>query len=62
MKHNIMRRLASFGCRITVVPANMPAAEVLAMSPDGILFSNGGARQIARSHNVDTHFDPGLLS
>lgn len=41
VKHNIMRRLASFGCRITVVPASMPAAEVMAMDPDGILFSNG---------------------
>lgn len=41
IKHNIMRRLASFGCRITVVPASMPAAEVMAMDPDGILFSNG---------------------
>ena len=41
VKHNILRRLASFGCRITVVPASMPAAEVMAMDPDGILFSNG---------------------
>ena len=41
VKHNIMRRLASYGCRITVVPASMPAAEVMAMEPDGILFSNG---------------------
>ena len=41
IKHNIMRRLASFGCRITVVPASMTAAEVMAMDPDGILFSNG---------------------
>eukprot|EP00227_Mantoniella_beaufortii_P019275 CAMPEP_0197578954 /NCGR_PEP_ID=MMETSP1326-20131121/3042_1 /TAXON_ID=1155430 /ORGANISM="Genus nov. species nov., Strain RCC2288" /LENGTH=437 /DNA_ID=CAMNT_0043142261 /DNA_START=174 /DNA_END=1487 /DNA_ORIENTATION=- len=41
IKSNIMRRLATFGCRITVVPATMPAAEVLAMNPDGILFSNG---------------------
>jgi carbamoyl-phosphate synthase small subunit len=41
IKHNIMRRLASFGCKLTVVPANTPASEVLAMNPDGVLFSNG---------------------
>ena len=41
IKHNIMRRLASFGCKLTVVPADTPAAEVMAMNPDGILFSNG---------------------
>jgi carbamoyl-phosphate synthase small subunit len=41
IKHNIMRRLASFGCKLTVVPADTPASEVLAMNPDGILFSNG---------------------
>lgn len=41
VKHNILRRLASLGCRVTVVPASTPAAEVLAMNPDGVLFSNG---------------------
>ncbi len=41
IKHNILRRLASFGCRITVVPANWPASEVLKMNPDGVFFSNG---------------------
>lgn len=41
IKHNILRRLASYGCRITVVPANYPAAKVLEMNPDGIFFSNG---------------------
>ena len=41
IKHNIMRRLASFGCKLTVVPADTPAADVLAMNPDGVLFSNG---------------------
>lgn len=41
IKHNIMRRLASYGCRITVVPADFPAAEVLKMNPDGVFFSNG---------------------
>lgn len=41
IKHNILRRLASFGCRITVVPADYPASKVLDMNPDGIFLSNG---------------------
>lgn len=41
VKHNILRRLASFGCKITVVPADYPADKVLAMNPDGVFFSNG---------------------
>jgi len=41
IKRNILRMLASFGCRITVVPATTPAADVLAMRPDGVFLSNG---------------------
>ncbi len=41
VKRNILRLLAARGCRITVVPATTPAAEVLAMNPDGIFLSNG---------------------
>ncbi len=41
VKRNILRMLASRGCRITVVPAQTPAAEVLALGPDGIFLSNG---------------------
>lgn len=41
IKHNILRRLASFGCQITVVPADFPAEKVLEMNPDGVFFSNG---------------------
>jgi carbamoyl-phosphate synthase small subunit len=41
VKHNILRRLASHGLRVTVVPASTPAADVLAMQPDGIFLSNG---------------------
>jgi len=40
-KLNILRLLASHGCDITVVPAQTPAAEVLAMKPDGVFLSNG---------------------
>jgi len=36
VKRNILRMLASRGCRLTIVPAQTPAAEVLAMQPDGI--------------------------
>ncbi len=41
VKHNILRMLADRGCRVTVVPATMPGAEVLAMQPDGVFLSNG---------------------
>jgi carbamoyl-phosphate synthase small subunit len=41
VKRNILRMLAERGCRITVVPAKTPAAEVLAMNPDGVFLSNG---------------------
>ena len=41
IKRNILRLLADHGCRITVVPAQTPAEEVLALSPDGIFLSNG---------------------
>ena len=41
IKRNILKRLASYGCRITVVPASTTAAEVMAMNPDGVFFSNG---------------------
>ncbi len=41
VKHNILRLLADRGCEITVVPATTPAAEVLAMAPDGVFLSNG---------------------
>src|SRR5690554_6846951 len=41
VKFNILRMLASRGCEVTVVPAQTPASEVLAMNPDGIFLSNG---------------------
>ena len=41
VKFNILRLLAAQGCDITVVPAQTPAAEVLAMKPDGVFLSNG---------------------
>ena len=41
VKHNILRMLAERGCELTVGPAQTPAAEVLAMQPDGVFLSNG---------------------
>ena len=41
VKRNILRMLAERGCRLTVVPAQTPASEVLALNPDGIFLSNG---------------------
>lgn len=41
VKRNILRMLAQRGCKITVVPAKTPAAEVLALKPNGVFFSNG---------------------
>jgi carbamoyl-phosphate synthase small subunit len=41
VKRNILRMLAERGCDLTVVPAKTPAAEVLAMNPDGVFLSNG---------------------
>jgi carbamoyl-phosphate synthase small subunit len=41
VKRNILRMLASRGCRVTVVPATTPAAEVLKLTPDGVFLSNG---------------------
>ncbi|MFM8461273.1 MAG: glutamine-hydrolyzing carbamoyl-phosphate synthase small subunit [Polynucleobacter victoriensis] len=41
VKRNILRMLTERGCKITVVPAKTPAADVLAMNPDGVFLSNG---------------------
>jgi carbamoyl-phosphate synthase small subunit len=41
IKRNILRKLVSRGCRVTVVPAQTPADKVLPMQPDGIFLSNG---------------------
>lgn len=41
VKHNILRMLVARGCALTVVPAQTPVADVLAMSPDGVFLSNG---------------------
>ncbi|MGA9119660.1 MAG: glutamine-hydrolyzing carbamoyl-phosphate synthase small subunit [Bacteroidota bacterium] len=41
IKQNILRRLTRYGCDVTVVPASYPAADLLALNPDGVFLSNG---------------------
>jgi carbamoyl-phosphate synthase small subunit len=41
VKRNILRRLASYGCRVIVVPSTTPAEDILSYNPDGIFLSNG---------------------
>ncbi|WP_346292279.1 glutamine-hydrolyzing carbamoyl-phosphate synthase small subunit [Sphaerothrix gracilis] len=41
IKRNILRRLASYGCRVIVVPVDTPAETILSYQPDGIFLSNG---------------------
>ncbi|MBD9426686.1 glutamine-hydrolyzing carbamoyl-phosphate synthase small subunit [Pseudomonas sp. PDM15] len=41
VKTNILRMLVERGCRLTVVPAQTPAKDVLALNPDGVFLSNG---------------------
>ncbi|HTP59010.1 MAG TPA: glutamine-hydrolyzing carbamoyl-phosphate synthase small subunit [Spirochaetia bacterium] len=41
VKYNILRRLVSSGCRVTVVPASTSSQEILALGPDGLVLSNG---------------------
>jgi carbamoyl-phosphate synthase small subunit len=53
VKRNMLRLLASRGCRITVVPAATPATDVLAMNPDGIFLSNGPGDPAACTYAVD---------
>ncbi len=46
-KHNILRCLTALGCRVTVVPANASAEEVLRHEPDGIFLANGPGDPVA---------------
>jgi carbamoyl-phosphate synthase small subunit len=41
VKHNILRMLAARGCKVTVVPAQTPAADVMKLKPNGVFLSNG---------------------
>ncbi|MFA7528147.1 MAG: glutamine-hydrolyzing carbamoyl-phosphate synthase small subunit [Ottowia sp.] len=52
IKRNILRLLAERGCAVTVVPAQTPAADVLALRPDGVLLSNGPGDPGATGHAI----------
>ena len=54
IKRNILRRLASYGCDVTVLPASVTAEEVLATNPDGIFLSNGPGDPSAVPYAVET--------
>ena len=54
VKRNILERLAAHGCRLTVVPATTPAAEILALEPDGVFLSNGPGDPGATSTGIET--------
>lgn len=54
VKRNILRRLASYGCRVIVVPANTPSEEILAHNPDGIFLSNGPGDPAAVTEGIAT--------
>jgi carbamoyl-phosphate synthase small subunit len=53
VKHNILRRLTSYGCRLTVLPAQTPADELLEMNPDGIFLSNGPGDPAAVTYAIE---------
>jgi carbamoyl-phosphate synthase small subunit len=53
IKRNILRRLVEIGARVTVVPATTPAADVLALNPDGVFLSNGPGDPAAVTYGVE---------
>ncbi|HIK35965.1 MULTISPECIES: glutamine-hydrolyzing carbamoyl-phosphate synthase small subunit [unclassified Thermosynechococcus] len=54
VKRNILRRLASYGCRVIVVPADTPAETILSYDPDGIFLSNGPGDPAAVQEGIET--------
>lgn len=53
VKQNILRRLTSYGCTLTVVPSSTTAEQVLAMDPDGIFLSNGPGDPAAVKYAIE---------
>jgi carbamoyl-phosphate synthase small subunit len=53
VKQNILRRLTSYGCNLTVMPAHTPADELLQMNPDGIFLSNGPGDPAAVTYAIE---------
>ncbi|QSJ20390.1 glutamine-hydrolyzing carbamoyl-phosphate synthase small subunit [Nostoc sp. UHCC 0702] len=54
VKRNILRRLASYGCQVIVVPADTPPEEILKYNPDGIFLSNGPGDPAAVTEGIET--------
>jgi carbamoyl-phosphate synthase small subunit len=54
VKRNILRRLASYGCRVIVVPVDTPVEEILKHSPDGIFLSNGPGDPAVVTEGIET--------
>jgi carbamoyl-phosphate synthase small subunit len=54
IKRNILRRLASYGCKVIVVPANTSPEEILKYNPDGIFLSNGPGDPSAVAEGIET--------
>lgn len=54
IKRNILRRLASYGCRVIVVPADTPPEDILKYNPDGIFLSNGPGDPAAVAEGIAT--------
>jgi len=54
IKRNILRRLAQYGCHVTVFPAHAKAEEILAINPEGIFLSNGPGDPAAAVHAIET--------
>ena len=53
VKRNILRMLVDRGCKLTVVPAQTSAADVLALNPDGIFLSNGPGDPAPCTYAID---------
>ena len=54
VKRNILKRLASYGCKVIVVPADTPAEKILSFDPDGIFLSNGPGDPAAVTEGIAT--------
>jgi carbamoyl-phosphate synthase small subunit len=53
VKTNSLREFSKFGCRVTVVPADTPASDVMALKPDGIFLSNGPGDPASMTSVID---------
>src|SRR4029450_8310844 len=54
IKRGILRRLRGSGCKVTVVPAQTPAKDVMSLKPDGIFLSNGPGDPAAVEYAIES--------